>query len=169
MQQEPHPAVTPDTPVSTAPIEPPAAAVAVAKQKKVPSEKHFLAAFFLSFSWGTFGVDRMYLGKWGTGILKLLTAGGFGIWTIVDIYLIMSGAMRDKWGRPLLQQAEYKKFAYRFVLIFAIIMGIIVLVNGILLIMGIAQLMTDFQDGTFTPPAWLQQFTPVDYTNTTNF
>lgn len=134
-----------------------------------PSPKHFLAAFFLSFSWGTFGVDRMYLGKWGTGILKLLTLGGFGMWTIIDLYLIMSGAMRDKWGRELLQHAEYKKFAARFVLIFAIVMGIIVLVNGILLIFGISQLMTSFQGGTFTPPSWLNQFIPPDYTNNTNF
>jgi TM2 domain-containing membrane protein YozV len=37
-----------------------------AKTKKFPGQRHFLAVFFLSFMWGVFGVDRMYLGKWGT-------------------------------------------------------------------------------------------------------
>ena len=158
MSSEPATLATPVTSaVSARPNN--AQAEAASKKSKIPSEKHFLAAFFLSFSWGAFGVDRMYLGKWGTGILKLLTLGGFGVWTIVDIYLIMSGAMRDKWGRPLLQQAEYKKFSYRFVLVFAIIMGVIVLINGIFLILGVAELMNSYQNGgTVTLPSWLTQF-----------
>ena len=130
-------------------------------RKKLPAEKHFLAAFFLSFSWGVLGVDRMYLGKWFTGILKLVTAGGFGLWIVIDLYLIMSGSMRDKWGRKLLQQDEYKKFAYRFVLIFAIFMGIIILVNGIMLIFSVMQLVDAYsQGGTLTLPEWLTNLVP---------
>jgi TM2 domain-containing membrane protein YozV len=63
--------------------------------------RHFLAVFFLSFMWGSFGVDRFYLGKVGTGILKLLTFGGLGIWVIIDLVLIMAGTMRDKQDRPI--------------------------------------------------------------------
>ena len=116
--------------------------------KKFPKQRHFLAVFFISFMWGTFGIDRMYLGKWGTGIVKLITLGGAGIWVIIDIILIMTGSMRDKQGREMLQFAEYKAFAYKLVLIFAITLGLIVLVNGLVLIAAVIQFMTDIQNGT---------------------
>ncbi len=115
----------------------------------IPRQRHFLAVFFISFMWGTFGVDRMYMGKWGTGIIKLVTLGGLGVWTLIDLILVMSGAMLDKQGRPMLQIAEYKSFANKTVLIFAIVLGIVVLVNGIALIAAVSHLMTQLQGGTF--------------------
>ncbi len=66
-------------------------------------QRSFLVTLLLSIFLGTFGVDRFYLGKIGTGILKLITAGGFGLWWIIDIILIAAGVMTDKWGRPLAQ------------------------------------------------------------------
>ena len=122
------------------------------KTKRISKQRHFLAVFFISFMWGTFGVDRMYLGKWGTGILKLVTFGGFGLWVVVDIILIMTGAIRDKQGREMLQFAEYKTFAYKLVLIFAIALGAIVLINGLFLIAAVTQFITDMQNGTTTIP-----------------
>ncbi len=41
---------------------------------------------------GSLGIDRFFLGDTGIGIGKLLTCGGFGIWTIVDWFLIMGRA-----------------------------------------------------------------------------
>ncbi|MET0736521.1 MAG: TM2 domain-containing protein [Microbacterium sp.] len=62
------------------------------------SPKSWLAALLLSIFLGELGIDRFYLGKVGTGILKLITLGGFGIWWIIDIILIIAGAMKDKQG-----------------------------------------------------------------------
>lgn len=108
------------------------------------TQRHYLAVFFFSFIWGTFGVDRFYLGKIGTGILKLITFGGLGIWVVIDLVLIMSGAMRDKQGQPMREFARYKRFANKTVVIFSIIVGLSVLLSGITLIVTAVQLIDNF-------------------------
>lgn len=65
------------------------------------SEKSWLATLLLSIFLGEFGIDRFYLGKIGTGILKLITVGGFGVWWLIDLILIIAGAMKDKHGLPV--------------------------------------------------------------------
>ncbi|GAA3282228.1 TM2 domain-containing protein [Paenarthrobacter aurescens] len=74
--------------------------------------KSFMTTWILALLLGGFGVDRFYLGKIGTGIAKLLTAGGFGIWSIVDLIITLTGNARDKQGRPLAGYPENKKKAW---------------------------------------------------------
>lgn len=62
------------------------------------SQKNFVAALLFVIFLGAMGIHRFYVGKIGTGILMLLTAGGFGIWWLIDFILIVSGAFRDKYG-----------------------------------------------------------------------
>lgn len=47
------------------------------------------------------GIDRIYLGKRGSGILKILTGAGLGLWWIIDIILIATDRMTDKYGNRL--------------------------------------------------------------------
>ncbi len=67
----------------------------------VPEKKSFLVALLLSILVGQFGIDRFYLGYIGLGILKLLTAGGCGIWWIIDIILIATKQLKDADGNEL--------------------------------------------------------------------
>ena len=92
-------------PVEPGPPQSPGAApqYPVAPQYAAPapvqvSPKSWLATLLLSIFLGELGIDRFYLGKVGTGILKLITLGGFGIWWIIDIILTVAGAATDKQG-----------------------------------------------------------------------
>lgn len=59
--------------------------------------KTFLLSLLILIGFG--GVHRIYAGKIWTGILQFVTGGGFVIWQIIDIIMILCGAFRDKEGR----------------------------------------------------------------------
>jgi TM2 domain-containing membrane protein YozV len=44
---------------------------------------------------GSLGIDRFMIGDTGLGVGKLLTCGGFGIWAIIDWFMIQK-ATREK-------------------------------------------------------------------------
>jgi hypothetical protein len=67
------------------------------------STKKRLVAFLLCFFIGGLGIHRFYVGKTGTGIAQILTAGGLGVWVLVDLIMILCGSFKDKQGLPLTQ------------------------------------------------------------------
>lgn len=65
------------------------------------SEKGFVPTILLCFFLGALGIHRFYVGKIGTGIVQLLTLGGFGIWTLVDFIMVVTGNFKDSRGLPI--------------------------------------------------------------------
>lgn len=56
--------------------------------KKEIVKVNWILALVMSVVFGTLGVDRFIMKKIGTGLLKLFTFGGIGIWWLVDVILI---------------------------------------------------------------------------------
>jgi len=69
--------------------------------ERTTSEKNRLVALLLCIFPGGIGIHRFYVGKIGTGILMILTFGGFGIWVAVDLILIVTNLFTDINGLKL--------------------------------------------------------------------
>jgi len=67
----------------------------------VTGQKSWVAALLLCLFLGGLGIHRFYVGKVGTGILQLLTFGGFGLWALIDLIMIAAGKFGDKQGYAL--------------------------------------------------------------------
>ena len=65
------------------------------------SPKGFVPALILCILLGGFGVHRFYVGKVGTGIVMILTLGGLGIWSLIDLIMIAVGNFKDSNGLPI--------------------------------------------------------------------
>lgn len=92
-------------PVAPAANHESAAPVALNKEQKKESKKATksggksqLIALILCLLVGTLGIHRFYLGYIGIGIIQLLTFGGFGIWTLIDLIRIVIGDLEPKDG-----------------------------------------------------------------------
>ncbi len=70
-------------------------------QTRPISSKNRLVALLLCFFLGFLGIHRFYVGKAGTGVIWLLTAGCFGIGALVDFIMIIVGSFTDKAGLPV--------------------------------------------------------------------
>lgn len=92
-------------------------------------QKDFMTTAMLSLFLGMLGIDRFYLGKIGTGILKLVTFGGFGIWYLIDLIMILAGSMKSKNGETLKGRDKNIKLALIIVGIWLFICILIILAS----------------------------------------
>ena len=69
--------------------------------KATRSPRKWVVTLILCLFFGVFGVHRFYVGKIGTGILQLFTAGGNFIWTFVDFVTILTGKFTDSKGNVI--------------------------------------------------------------------
>ena len=67
-------------------------------------QKDWMVTLLLCLFVGVLGVHRFYVGKIGSGVAQLLTMGGCGIWSLIDLVMIITGSFKDAEGRDLLRK-----------------------------------------------------------------
>ena len=70
------------------------------------SNRNWNTALLLSILMGIFGADRFYVGRTGLGILKLVTFGGYFVWWVMDVILLLQGRMKDDLGKLVQKPAR---------------------------------------------------------------
>lgn len=69
-----------------------------AKSAAKAGDKSQIVALLLVIFVGALGIHRFYLGYTWQGIVQLLTLGGLGIWTLIDLIRIITGSLKPKNG-----------------------------------------------------------------------
>src|SRR2546429_6485243 len=77
-------------------------------------QKSWLATVLLCQFLGTLGVHRFYTGRVVSGIFQLLTFGGFGIWTLIDLIMIYTDSFKDDMGLLLTRMERVGSNVYMY-------------------------------------------------------
>lgn len=65
------------------------------------NEKSWVVTILLCLFLGGLGAHRFYTKHIGIGIVQLLTFGGFGIWALIDLIMIILGKFQTADGYNL--------------------------------------------------------------------
>jgi len=73
------------------------------QMQPMQSDKNWVAVLLLGLLgiFGIAGIDWFYTGSILLGVLKLITFGGLGIWTIIDVILVVTGSYKDGNGNVI--------------------------------------------------------------------
>lgn len=73
------------------------------QMQPMQSDKNWVAVLLLGLLgiFGIAGIDRFYTGSILLGVLKLITFGGLGLWTIIDVILVVTGSYKDGNGNVI--------------------------------------------------------------------
>jgi TM2 domain-containing membrane protein YozV len=67
----------------------------------ITSPKNPWLLIVLCLFFGIFGAHRFYVGKTGSATVQLLTMGGLGVWTVIDLVIVLFGEFTDIDGRKV--------------------------------------------------------------------
>jgi TM2 domain-containing membrane protein YozV len=98
------------------------------------SQKSPIVTLLLCLFFGVFGFHRFYVGKIGTGLLMLITAGGLGIWYLVDLIFIVSNKFEDKHGNNIALTKNLTSSKKTMMIISAIVAWFLVFFGTIFLV-----------------------------------
>ena len=68
------------------------------------NDRDWLISLLLCIFAGCLGIHSFYNGKIGIGIAQILTCGGCGLWTLIDIIMICTDNYKDCDGKPLVHK-----------------------------------------------------------------
>lgn len=81
-------------------------------QKNESFSTEWLVTLILCALFGVWGIHRFYNGRITSGVFQLLTFGGLGIWSLVDLIMIVVGQFKDKNGNPIVMRTKEKENPY---------------------------------------------------------
>ncbi len=92
--------------------------------------KKYNITLLLGFFFGYLGLHRFYHKKYFTGLLMLITLGGFFIWWVIDVTLILVYRFKDSEQNPIAYEGEFfQSYANKVVFVALCIWAILYLMR----------------------------------------
>lgn len=99
-------------------------------------DKNYIVTLLLAWFLGGLGIHRFYTGYILIGLVQLLTAGGCGIWALVDIISIALNKYQDAEGKDL---ANYNPGCGMIALIVIIVGFVVGGISGLLSMLSLGK------------------------------